>query len=256
MIALGRHKQILELLERSGVVRTIDLAERLKVTDETIRRDLKKLEDDGLLRRAHGGATSVGIADLRERSFDERNVENLDAKRAIAQAALALIQPNESIFVDASSTALQLVLMLGETPLQVITHSLHVADCLRNRPNVDLIMTGGRLDRPSRSFLGPEALLALRRYRVDKAFCSGNGVEPGLGASEINQDQAILKEVVCARSHHFISLADQSKLGKPSSYYFAGTAEIDSVITDGQAEHPVLKELEAAGVEVISTQLR
>src|SRR5690606_29055145 len=189
MLALERHRQILELLDRHGSVRTVDLADRLQVTNETIRRDLERLEAEGMLKRAHGGAIRTSAIDIRERSFDERNVENLEAKQAIAQAAVNLVEAGDSIFVDASSTALQLVLALGDLPLRLITHSLYVAEVLRHKANIELIMVGGRLDRTSRAFLGPETILALQRYRVDKAFCSGNGIEPGLGASEINEDQ-------------------------------------------------------------------
>lgn len=254
MLALDRHRQILQELEQHGSVRTIDLADRLAVTNETVRRDMAKLENEGLLRRTHGGAIRPELAVSIEQTFDERIVENLEAKRIIAQTALSLVNAGESIFIDGSSTALQLALLLGDFHLQVVTHSLLVAEALRNKPKVDLLMVGGQFDRTSRCFLGPEALMSVRRYRTARAFCSGNGIEPSLGISEINREQAILKEVVCSRCTCLVYLADRSKLGKPSSFYFADTAELDIFVTDAHPEHPVLGELSAAGVEVLTSE--
>lgn len=251
MLAAQRQRFILDLLEKQGSVRTMDLAQRLEVTDETVRRDLDFMEGKALLRRTHGGAVRGGWVS-RDRSFAERQVENIQSKQAIARAALPLIAEGDTVFIDASSTALQIVPLLGSFPIRVLTHSLLVAQLLAEREKVDLVLCGGAFDRVSGSFLGTEVAHALERRRVDKVFCSGNGIEPRLGASEVNQQQAFIKELMIARCTRLIYLADSSKLGCPSTFYFAQTVQIDTFISEAPLEHPVMLELRDSGVECLS----
>lgn len=247
MLAADRQQIILEAIEKDGSVRTMDLASRLGVTDETIRRDLGRLEEEGLLARTHGGA--VRREDWKtERSYDERKVENIEAKRSISQIARRLISPGDTVCFDASSTAFELARLLEDMPLRVITHSLNVADLFTRNSETELHLLGGRYDAASHSFLGPQTILALQRFRIDKLICSANGIEPGVGISEINQDQALLKETAALRATRFIFLADRSKLGLPSLYYFAVPAQVDHFVTDASSNHPVVAELAGMGL--------
>lgn len=246
MLAADRHRIILEMLEEHGSVRTVDLAQRLNVTDETVRRDLDKLEKEARLCRTHGGAVKER---LQERPFAERNIEHISEKQAIARLALREISEGDTLFIDASSTALQLVYLLGDFPIRVITHSFFVAVALQSKPLVELTLAGGTLDRTSYSFVGSETLLALRRHRVDRAFCSGNGLNMPLGMSEINEQQALIKEVIAERSQQFICLADSSKMGMDSRFYFADPSGISLVITDAPEADPVILALRGMGVD-------
>ncbi len=248
MLPAERRQFILERIESDGSVRTIDLAQRLEVADETIRRDLDWLEQEGLISRTHGGAVPLR-AFIRERSYDERKIENIEAKRRIAEEARTLIQSGETLYIDASSTAFELVRQIEDLELRIITHSLNIAELLGHQTAIELHLLGGRFDPESRSFLGPETLLALQRFRVDKVICSGNGIEPTLGVSEINQDQAILKETAALRATRFIFLADHTKLGLPSAYYFTNTSRIDHFVTDAPSTHPVVNELAQMGIQ-------
>jgi DeoR family transcriptional regulator, L-fucose operon activator len=247
MLPADRQQQILELLERDGSVRTVDLAHRLRVTDETIRRDLGRLDEEGRVTRTHGGAVRRDEGRV-ERSYDERRVVNIEAKRIISRLAQKLLVAGETVYFDASSTAFELARVLEDFPLRVLTHSLGVADHFASQKGVELHLLGGRYDRASNSFLGAQTVQALQRFRIDKMVCSANGIEPGAGVSEINAEQAYLKEIAAQRANSFLFLADRTKLGVSSLYYFATSAQVDHLITDASANHPVLEELAGLGL--------
>ncbi len=251
MIAANRHQVILDLLEKEGSVRTVDLAQQLEVTDETIRRDLEKLEKEDRLQRTHGGAVASQHLN-KDRSFEERSIQNIDPKQRISKIAAELIQQGDRIFIDASSTALQLTShpskFAGTT---VITNSSLVATELARYPEIELILAGGVLDRQSHSFIGPATIATLRRYRVDKAFFSGNGVDEMRGISEVNEAQAHIKDFVIPRCANAILLADPTKLGASSTYFFAQCEQINTIVTTKDAEHPLLTTLEKMGTQIV-----
>jgi len=252
MLAADRHKLILSLLEETGSVRTVDLAQQLNVTDETIRRDLEKLEKDNLVQRTHGGAIKAqGL--IKDRSFEERRIQNIDAKQRIAKAAIKLIQPGDRIFIDASSTALQFAKLLPSLDIMelvVMTNSALVAQELATQVHIEVIHSGGVLDRQSQSYVGPAAIATMRRFRVDKVFFSGNGIDELRGISEINEAQAYIKEMIIPRSGSAILLADPSKFGVNSTYFFARCEEIDTLVTCREADHPLLEALSEEGVDI------
>ena len=153
MLAAERHHQILEALKERGSLRTKEVASDLDVTDETIRKDFELLEHQGLLVRSHGGAIPSKRV-IRELSLTERQLINREAKSAIAKAAAQRIQPGETIFIDASSTALTITQYLPSFHHTVITNAHDVVGALADVENIDLICTGGLLERRSRSMIG------------------------------------------------------------------------------------------------------
>lgn len=249
MLAVDRHRLILARLEESGSVRTIDIAQELNVTDETIRRDLEKLEKDNLVQRTHGGAIKLQ-SPMKDRSFEERSIQNISAKQRIAREALSLIKPGDRIFVDASSTALQMAKIIPNMHLVVMTNSSLVAQELAVHPDIEIIHSGGMLDRQSQSYVGPAAIATMRRFRVDKVFFSGNGIDAMRGISEINESQAYIKEMIIPRSGSAILLADPSKLGVNSTYFFARCEEINTLVTCVEADHPLLELLVDEGIDI------
>ena len=143
MLAIERQRRILELLIEAGVLRTAETAEALGVTDETVRKDFEVLEKRGELLRSHGGA-SLPEKIRGDVPFNERQAIRREEKKAIARVAAGRILPNETIFLDASSTVLTLTEFLPlDMPLTVITNALNVVNALADRPNLDLICTGG-----------------------------------------------------------------------------------------------------------------
>ena len=250
MLAIERQRRILELLRTAGSLRTTDTAALLEVTDETVRKDFEVLEKRGELLRIHGGASKPER--IREdQPFTERQAVRRKEKEAIARLAASRIQPNETIFLDASSTVLTLTEFLPEVPLTVLTNALNVVTALADRPHLDLICTGGMFDARSRSFIGVIAEKSLQRFNVHRMFFSGNGLNLERGVSERNSRQAAFKERVIASAADVVFLADHSKLGQKSAFFFAETAALSCVVTDAEADPEFCEALEACGVEVL-----
>jgi DeoR/GlpR family transcriptional regulator of sugar metabolism len=161
MLAIERQQRILELLRSQGSLRTTEAAEAFGVTDETIRKDFEQLEKQGEVMRIHGGV-SRPLQVKSDLTFHERQSIQRDAKRAIAKLAASRIQAQETIFLDASSTALTLTEFLPDLPLTILTNALNVLTALSDRPNLELMSTGGLFDPRSRSFIGLTAEKSLQ----------------------------------------------------------------------------------------------
>ena len=242
MLAQERQHQILALLEERGTVRTIDLASQFEVTDETIRRDFQILEESHQLTRIHGGASSLsGRPKLQ--SFTERRSVEVDKKQQIARLALEMIEPGMTYAFDSSTTAFALVSILPDLPYRVITNAYAVMDHLIRFENVDLICTGGRYDPKTQTFIGGNSHNLLRRYQIHMAFISCIGLDSSRGASEGFEQQAIYKEHLIEIADEVILLADSTKLGKRSEYFFANPAQIDRILTDSEANPGYVEKL-------------
>lgn len=250
MLAVERQRQIMELLRESGLLRTTETAERLGVTDETVRKDFELLERRGELKRIHGGASRLEQVRV-DLPFQERQAVMRAEKQAIARVAASRIQPNETIFLDASSTVLTLTEFLPDLPLTILTNSLNVLTALSDRANLDLMCTGGLFDAKSRSFIGLTAEKSLQRYNIHRMFLSGSGLHSQRGISESNARQAAFKERVVANAEDVVFMSDHSKLGRKASFFFADLADLSCVITDQAADQSTLEEIEQQGVEVL-----
>lgn len=251
MLPADRRQIILTMLSERSSVRTIEVAAALGVTDETVRKDFEALEGQGDLTRVHGGAT------LRQKSreellWSERQMTRRTEKRAIARLAARRIEAGETIFLDASSTTLTLTEFLPDVPLTVISNAHNVFTALEQRENIDLICTGGRYEPKSRSYIGLLAEDSLKRYHIDRMFFSGNGLDLDRGISESNSRQAQFKERVIPCSQEVVFLADHTKLGIRSSFFFASTDDLSLLVTDDAADPAVLAALRERGLEIQS----
>jgi DeoR family fructose operon transcriptional repressor len=250
MLAAERHHKILEALKDRGSLRTKDVASDLDVTDETIRKDFESLEHQGLLVRSHGGAIPSKRV-IRELSLTERQLINRESKSAIAKAAAKRIQPGETIFIDASSTALTITQYLPSFHHTVITNAHDVVGALADVENIDLICTGGLLERRSRSMIGLVAERTLHRYNIHRMFFSGSGLDLERGVSESNSRQAAFKEHVIAAAEDVCLLADESKIGVRSAFFFAQCDQLTSLVTTKNADPNILESLKNMGTEII-----
>ena len=249
-----RHERILHLLEADGAVRNAQLAELFSVTHETVRKDLEYLEKEECLLRVHGGATR--IADRRQGlPLPAREAQRRFEKAAVARAAVGLIEPGDTVFFDASSTVLSMANQLPELPITVLTNAHHVIVVLGQRPQCDLICTGGNYEERSRSYAGPMAEDALKRFVIKWLFLGVDGLHPEIGASEVNPGQAVLKERLIGRAEKVCIVCDSSKLGRKSPFIFAQTSQIHRIVTDDQADEAAVRPYRTAGVEVIQAPL-
>ena len=232
MLAIERHRKILEIAKRDGAVKTQGLSAILGVTEETVRRDLDALDRQGLLHRTHGGATDVSMA-LHELPQSERMQKQAAEKAMIAKAAVKHVGENESIMLDASSTALEFARHLPEgRRLRIVTYAQDVIDKLSIRNDLELVLLGGLFDAKGRRFRGMITEMGLRSMRIDRFFFSGGGFDPVLGIGEPNPEEARLKASIVAHAKWKCALMDHTKLGGKTDHFFAKPSDIDLFITD------------------------
>lgn len=244
-----RHRQILLDVQRRGNVRVVDLAERFDVAEETIRRDLEKLDAQGRLVRTHGGAVAIDEP-RRDPPFERRASTHAASKRAIAAEAIKRIEPDQVIGLDASSTALELARALPDIPLTVVTCSPVLPPMLADREHVKIVSTGGELDADQMCYVGWVAEHAVRRFNLHIAFLSCRGCEASRGLSEASESHARIKRRMHDLAERTIVLADHSKLGVRSSVFYADVSDADELITDSRADAKQVADLRAAGVTV------
>jgi DeoR/GlpR family transcriptional regulator of sugar metabolism len=225
------------------------VAQVLGVTEETVRRDFEKLAAEGMLMRSHGGAVRLEIH-RREFTLQDRAQQNIAAKQAIAAAAARRLKPGQTIYFDASTTVLQLAEGLPEMPLTVVTNGLQIATALAEKSDVECILLGGALRASSLSTGGWASEKALEIYHLDTAFLSCRGVDPARGVSDAGEVHARLKHAVMERSDEVVLLADSSKVGLASSYFFARPGDIDLWITDQSLAPQVADSVAAQGLRV------
>ncbi|MGI2298097.1 DeoR/GlpR family DNA-binding transcription regulator [Paenibacillus sp. GXUN7292] len=249
MLVAERYDYIVQLVNERGSIRVTELSELCQVTEETIRRDLDRLEQVGRLRRSHGGAVSVKDQQP-ETPFFEREVAYADEKRRIAEAAVKLIKPQDRILLDASSTAWYMAASMPDIPLTVLTNSIKVALELSGKEKIEVISTGGILASRSLSYVGPLAERSLDAYHVDKVFFSCKGVHLDRGVSESNELQARIKYRMIGMADEIVLLADSSKFGVQAFTHVADLADIDRIITDKALESSIRERLQERNIEV------
>lgn len=245
-----RRDQILAYLSARDRTSVGELSQVLGVSEVTVRKDLDVLESQGVLTRVHGGAVVSGRGRL-ELFFAMREQEHLEEKRRIAQAAAALIQSGQQIFLDASTTALQVARLIKDREdLVVVTNGLYTALELNFCEGITTVVVGGTMRRRSSSLIGSINFNSLQRLRVDIGLFGARGVTPEDGLMESDLDEAQLKQQLVSASGLVVGVVDASKFGTRAFSAFALPHEIDRIITDIQAPMDVVEGLRAANVVV------
>jgi DeoR/GlpR family transcriptional regulator of sugar metabolism len=251
MIGTERQKEIAALVERHGLVKTLELGESFGVTLSTVRRDLEILEGEGLLRRVHGGAVSVRGRGY-ESPYPTRSVSNIDGKRAIARAAAALVSEGASLALDVGSTVLQLAFELKVLRhLTIVTNNLRAAVELAEEPSHRVLLTGGVLRPGELSLVGHLAERVYAEFFVDQLFLGAAGVAAREGVTDFNIEEALVKKSMLAQAKERIVLADQTKFERVALTQVGALAQISRLVTDAAPPAELRRALDEAGVEVI-----
>jgi len=248
VLAPQRRERIRTLI-REGVARVEDLRKSLKVSVATIRRDLEVLEEQGKVRRVHGGAVSTESR-LEESVFDDKTSQLSKEKLRIAEKAYEMIEKEESIFIDGGSTTLFLARMLCDrNDLTVVTNSLRAASELAEMgPRV--ILTGGELRRISQTMVGPLTSAVLGQVHVDKAFMGTMGFCLTNGLTTTDPNEAYVKNLVAEHANQVILLADSSKAEKVCFARVSDWDKVDSLISDDKLPQSFVKSLRKRGPKV------
>lgn len=249
-LAAARWERLRAVLRQHHVLRVEQLCSELDVSAATVRRDLEQLEERGQIRRVHGGAVLVEDRGS-EPLFDAKTNIARPEKERIARAALAYIQPGETIYLDGGSTVLELARLLAEhTNLTVVTNSLRAAWELAGR-GPQLILIGGELRRLSQTVVGPLTRLVLEQLHLDRAFMGTIGVEPTAGMTTTDPGEAFTKQLVIRQARQVLLLADSSKAGKIAFARAGELADVDVLITDARINASFGRQLQKLGVKLV-----
>ncbi|MBE9551998.1 MAG: DeoR/GlpR transcriptional regulator [Proteobacteria bacterium] len=243
----ARHSAILTEITNTGSCSVADLARRLDVSGETIRRDIKRMASQGLLRKVHGGATLPGP--LHEASFEQRMTENAAAKEAIARAAAAHIADGETLSFDTGTTTARVARALaGRRDLTVVTNSLDIARAMAGTSRV--FMAGGELHAELGAGLGPAAVEFVSQFRVRTAFLSAGAIDAEDGLTDFDMAEARFSRALIEAAERVIVVADHSKFGKRALVRACEIEAIDMLITDAPPPPALAEKLDDAGVVV------
>lgn len=254
MNANARRALIEDVIAELGEVSLGDLAERFRVSEMTVRRDLDVLEDEGVLRKVMGGAIFIGGKST-EPSFHARAAAAAEEKSHLAAIAASLLKPRQTVILDSGSTVLAVAREIrGKSlGLTVVTPSVLVAVELADEPDTTILVTGGRLRPGELSLIGSEAEDAFLRYNCDVYFMGVAGVDALHGASEYHREEGAVKRNAARSADRVIVVVDRSKLGRVQLINVAGTADIDAVVTDAPDDDPTVVQLRRSGVVVHRT---
>lgn len=240
-------------MSRTEFVRVTDLSQRFGTSEVTIRSDLAKLEEDGLIRRIRGGAVSGTVS--RESPFEETLGVNSEAKLAIGKAAADLIRSGETIALDIGSTTTAVARALAQRSdledVIVLTNGLTVALELEpSIPDIAVVVTGGTLRPLQHSLVDPLAGEIIQRLHIHTAIIGCNGVSQEGGVTNLNLPEAEVKRRMLEAADWSIVVADSSKLGRTSLAKVCDLSQVDRLITAGSTNHETLEQLREAGLEV------
>lgn len=245
-----RHKVILQKIESDGFVNVQDLSNELDVSEVTIRKDLKLLEDKNLLFRTHGGASKSNPY-TNDRPVAEKEKLNAPEKNKIAITAAGLIGNNDSVIIASGTTMLALARAMQPTKhLTVVTGALPVALELLQHADVDIIQLGGQMRNTSSSVTGNYAELMLDDMLCGVLFLGVDGIDPEIGLTTTNLSEARLNQKMINAAQTTIVLADSTKFGKRGLAKICSLDQVNEIITDSGISPVMLKMLTEKGVKV------
>jgi DeoR/GlpR family transcriptional regulator of sugar metabolism len=254
MLSAGRRDRILESLQQRRTASVAELSVLCQVSEVTIRQDLKRLAQQGLLHRTRGGAILSTRAD-HELSFAARQQLNADQKRRIGEVAAGLIRSGDSVILDASTTALQVLKALkhrtGVRDVTVITNGIYTALELLDRPDITTILTGGTLRATANSLTGLTGQQMLSHINGLKGFLGAKGITMENGLTDANIQEVETKMAMVERCQEVTAVLDASKFGVVSLATFAPLAHLRRIITDRDAPAEAVAAFRSKGIEVL-----
>jgi len=253
VFARERQQHIARIVEENGRALVADLTARFGVSAVTIRKDLRVLEVEGRVVRAHGGALAPGRS-RPERAFEVRERLQRDEKERIGATAAGLVVDGESIALDASTTALAMARHLkargGWVHLTVITNGLRIASELAGHPGITVAMPGGFVRWEALSVVGPLGRGLLEKVNIQKAFMGAAGYTLETGLSDATDDEAQIKRLIVDEASEVIALIDHTKWGRSAFATFCATDRLTAVITDEGAPAEIADELRRRRITV------
>ncbi len=249
MLAEERRARILELVNERGSVSVSELHRRLKVSQETIRRDITKMAQEGRLRKTHGGALAH---DHSEPVFDERMSVNIEGKRAIGRAAAEMVTDDSTLLIDSGTTTLCLVENLMERRrLTVYTNDIHIAQRLSGRNDNSVYLTGGEVLASEGALVGRDATAMLANYYPDFAFVGAAAFSTQPFLMDYTREAAELRTQMLSQARTKVLLVDHTKFGRTGPVKVGGLEDVDIIITDVPLKGEIKTGLAKLSAEVL-----
>lgn len=243
-----RKQLILARLMRNGQVVAKQLSQELQTSEDTIRRDLRELAQEGRLQRVHGGAlpASPAVAELATR----RHVAPAD-KVALGRSGAAMVQPGQVVLLDGGTTTMQLARHLPHhLRATVVTHSPSIAVELVDHPQIEVIMLGGRVFKHSMVTVGATTIEAAEHVRADLYFMGVTGVHAQAGLSTGDYEEACVKRALHQRAAETVVMASSEKLGAASAFVIVPASEMSTLLVPAGTAEPLTQPLAALGVTI------
>jgi len=252
MLALERRNIIIERLNQDGRVIVSVLSREFGVTEETIRRDIEKLESEGTVTKTYGGAIA-NVNKNQDLPYNIRKKSNVNKKMKIAELVAEMIHDNDQIMLDASSTSLFVVRQIkNRKNITLITNSLEILLELGDKTGWTILSTGGSLREGAYSLSGSSAEKMIRDHHVDLAICSAKGIDFSMGITESNEKDAEIKKAIFNAANTRILAIDDSKFNKISFIKVCDIRDIDILVTDKDPGDAWKKALSDKNVELIT----
>ncbi len=248
-----RQTKILEILNADGKVLVKELAEKFKVTEDSIRKDLSALEAEGQLRRTYGGAVQIKEK-LQMNDAQKRRISDVDAKRKIAAAAVKIISPNDLVFLDTSTICIAIAEILAKKnlPYKVITNMVDVLVILARNPKINIIFAGGQINRSRDGFCDGLNLEFMAKFRPDISFIGVVGIDVKKNSlSSHDIDSGIHKAKILNISKNSYIVAESGKFGSEANYTFATLEKVRGIITENGPGDEIFKALQDLNLKII-----
>lgn len=245
-----RHRDLLEHIRLYGDTSVEQLANLLQVSTQTIRRDLRELEEMQLLARYHGGA---GIpSSMQNIAYELRQSMDSAAKQRIGRLAAAQVEPGRSLIINIGSTTEQVAKALQQHQgLRVVTNNLHVACCLSNSDEIEVIVAGGLVRKHDAGIVGDATIDFIRLFKVDIGIIGVSGIENDGSLFDYDYREVQVTQAIIAQSRQVWLVADHSKFGRHAPVRLGNIRQIDKFITDLALPPEAALAFEQAGVEVL-----
>lgn len=253
MFAEERKQKIIEILNERGKIVVKELSQKFDVTEDCIRKDLKNLEKQGILKRTYGGAVLNRESAPRNNILNRKNI-NLEAKKIIAEKAFEMIQPRETVFLDISSTNILIAEQIakGDKKLTVITNMVNVITAFSNCEHVEVIGIGGILHKELDGFIGSTAIESISKYKVNKAFIGSCGVNMfDKSITTFDVEDGNTKKAIMSAGKQVYLVMETKKFYLDGIYKFADLYDVDAIIVDEKPDEKICNALKEMSVDII-----
>jgi DeoR/GlpR family transcriptional regulator of sugar metabolism len=249
MVKEERLQIIINTLEKDTKVRLNELSTLLNVSEDTVRRDIKELDMQGLLRAVRGGAISHSPI---PQHYRDREKYNQQHKQVIANKALAFLKDGQVVFFDGGTSVVALAAALPkDLKITIITNSFPVANILEDHPNAEVIFAGGRLHKTAFTTMGQETIDTFRKVRADVCILGICSLHNSMGITSIIYEDAQLNNVMINQAQKTIALSALEKINTVEPYYVCPVTDVDVIITETDPDNAILEPYKHLGIEIV-----